>query len=84
MIAVPQILVKSKTLLSDASKRFVELSTIIPNGEYYKYHDHWRWVAQKLVFDIALIQFLQDGELATKEFVASQLNRLYNFLHYVL
>ncbi|XP_073980924.1 translin [Rhodnius prolixus] len=71
---VPQILVKSKTLLSDASKRFVELSTIIPNGEYYKYHDHWRWVAQKLVFDIALIQFLQDGELATKEFVASQLN----------
>ncbi|KAK9512031.1 hypothetical protein O3M35_000558 [Rhynocoris fuscipes] len=71
---VPQIIEKSKSLLKDVNVWLIKLSEIVPKGEYYKYHDHWRWIVQKLVFDIALIQFLQNGELASKELVASTLS----------
>lgn len=50
-----------------------KLKEKIPVGEYYRYHDHWRFVLQRLVFLVAFIVYLEKEELVSREQAASTL-----------
>lgn len=50
-----------------------KLKEKIPVGEYYRYHDHWRFVLQRLVFLLAFITYLEKEELVSREETASAL-----------
>lgn len=47
-----------------------QLDHIVPNGQYYRYNDHWRYSTQRLCFLAALIVFLEKGILIDKETTA--------------
>lgn len=49
---------------------FEKLAALIPVGQYYRYNDHWHFVAQRIVFLIALTVYLESEELVTRETVA--------------
>lgn len=50
------------------------MAEIIPAGQYYRYHDHWNFTTQKLIFIIGLTVYLEsDGELVTREQAAETL-----------
>lgn len=60
---------------------FAALDNLIPNGQYYRYNDHWRYATQRLCFLAALIVFLEKGILIDKETTAQILggNKLSQF-----
>merc|ERR1712243_316329 len=43
----------------------------IPVGQYYRYHDHWRFVLQRLVFLVAFVTYLEKEVLVSREDTAS-------------
>jgi len=49
------------------------LSAKIPHGEYYKYHDHWKFVMQRLVFLCSFVVYLQRDELISRQETAKLL-----------
>lgn len=49
---------------------FEALDKVIPNGQYYRYNDHWRYAIQRLCFLAALIIFLEKGILVDKDTTA--------------
>ena len=46
---------------------YLQLATIIPSGQYYRFSDHWNWTTQRLVSLIALIVYLEAGFLVTRD-----------------
>ncbi|VDI09290.1 Hypothetical predicted protein [Mytilus galloprovincialis] len=54
------------TIAEDMNK----LAAIIPPNQYYRFHDHWKTVMQKLSFLTAFIKYLEKEELNTREEVA--------------
>lgn len=48
---------------------FAKLAGLIPAGQYYRYNDHWHFVAQRIVFLIALTHYLEHDELISRETV---------------
>ncbi|CAC5406168.1 Translin [Mytilus coruscus] len=44
-----------------------KLAAIIPPNQYYRFHDHWKTVMQKLSFLTAFIKYLEKEELNTRE-----------------
>lgn len=58
---------EARRLFEDVGARYKVLAAIIPQKEYYRYHDHWRFVTQRLCFSAALVVFLEDGVLIAKE-----------------
>uniref|UniRef100_A0A0A9XTH9 Translin n=1 Tax=Lygus hesperus TaxID=30085 RepID=A0A0A9XTH9_LYGHE len=71
---VPEILSKTKDLLESCGPLFHKLSETIPKNEFYKYHDSWKFVTQRLVFAAALRHFLLNQELLLKEDAAQILS----------
>lgn len=61
---------RARTLFEAAQQGYAKLAKLIPKDEYYKYHDHWRFVTQRLSFLIALTIFLEVGILVSRETVA--------------
>lgn len=49
---------------------YAKLAQIIPEKQYYRYNDHWRFVTQRLCFLAALIVFLEAGFLIGKDTAA--------------
>lgn len=64
---------RCKVILKDVKKSYEDLSQLVVSGLYYKFYDHWKLVTQKLCFVIALIHYLETGNLETRTEVASTL-----------
>ncbi|XP_037949811.1 translin [Teleopsis dalmanni] len=56
------------------AESYQKLAALIPNGQYYRYSDHWTYITQKCVFLIALVVYLEAGFLVTRETVAEMLS----------
>lgn len=54
----------------DVHKGYENLAKIIPEKQYYRYSDHWRYVTQRLCFSAALVVFLEKGILVSKDVTA--------------
>ncbi len=61
---------KSRELFGDAKKLYAQLAAIISSKEYFKYHDHFRFVNQRLAQLAALTVYLESEKMATREEVA--------------
>ncbi|XP_056389690.1 translin isoform X1 [Hyla sarda] len=46
------------------------LATKFPADQYYRYHDQWRFVLQRLVFQAAFLVYLEKEQLVTRDAVA--------------
>ena len=44
-------------------ERISALSTVIPNGQYFRFHNHFNYSVQKLVFIVTLINYLRHDKL---------------------
>lgn len=61
-----KICLKIRENFAEIRTGFEKLDQIIPSGQYYRYHDHWRHTMQKLTFLAALVVFLEKGILVSK------------------
>lgn len=57
-------------LQTDVREQYVKIAEKIPQGQYYRYCDHWRFVTQRLCFISSLLIYLESASLATREQVA--------------
>lgn len=46
---------------------YLELAAIVPQGSFYRYHDHWNWTTQRLISLIALVVYLEAGFLVSRD-----------------
>ncbi|MFS1563696.1 MAG: hypothetical protein ACL7AX_09230 [Candidatus Arsenophonus phytopathogenicus] len=59
-------------MFENVKTSYGKLSAIVPPYEYYRYNDHWRYVTTQLAFLLALIVYLESGQLVTRqEFVTA-------------
>ncbi|KAI8441403.1 hypothetical protein MSG28_015018 [Choristoneura fumiferana] len=49
---------------------YAKLKNAVPSTDFYKYHDHWRFMTQRYCYLVALTIWLEKGILATHETVA--------------
>ncbi|XP_047513912.1 translin [Pieris napi] len=63
----------ARKLFEKANTGYSKLKEVVPSGDYYKYHDHWRYMTQRYCYLISLTIWLEKGILATLETVASVL-----------
>jgi len=49
---------------------YAALAAKVPKDQYYRFHDHWRFVTQRVAFVTALLVFLEKEELASQQTVA--------------
>ncbi|OAD55376.1 Translin [Eufriesea mexicana] len=69
-IIVSQYCATSREHFKEIQVNYARLAEIVPNDQYYRFHDKWRVVTQKLCFLISLIIYLEINVLVTKETVA--------------
>jgi predicted translin family RNA/ssDNA-binding protein len=60
----------ARNLFEDVRAGFSRLNDVVPEGQYYRYNDHWRYATQRLCFLAALVIFLEKGFLVDKVTVA--------------
>ncbi|XP_066157391.1 translin [Euwallacea fornicatus] len=70
---IDEALLKARELLGEVQKGFDALDKVVPNGQYYRYNDHWRYSTQRLCFLVALIVFLEKGFLIDQVTAAQML-----------
>jgi len=63
---VTELCSTSRKLFTDIQAQFLTLSSKIPNDQYYRFHDHWRFVMQRLSFLSALIVYLESEQLISQ------------------
>lgn len=61
------ICTKARALYPDIQALFKSLSTKVPQDQYYRFNDHWRFVIQRLCFLAALIVYLETETMITRE-----------------
>jgi len=65
------------TIETDVREQYVKLAEKIPQGQYYRYCDHWKFVTQRLCFIVSLVVYLEsssvEASLATRDQVADML-----------
>ncbi|CAH0717161.1 unnamed protein product, partial [Brenthis ino] len=64
---------EARHLLEKACEGYQRLKQAVPSTDYYKYHDHWRFMTQRYCFLISLTIWLEKGILATHDTVAAVL-----------
>jgi len=62
-----------KTLETEVRAQYALIADKIPQGQYYRYCDHWRFITQRLCFIASLLIYLETLNLATREQVANLL-----------
>ncbi|OXU23375.1 hypothetical protein TSAR_009962 [Trichomalopsis sarcophagae] len=67
---VAQYCSKSRELFGGVRKHYEKLAAIVPHDQYYRYHDQWKSVTQRLCFLASLVVYLEVKVLVTKETVA--------------
>ena len=51
-------------------KQYAKLADVVPKDQYYRFHDQWRYITQRLCFLASLVVYLEVKVLVTKETVA--------------
>ncbi|CAK9798876.1 Tsn [Anthophora plagiata] len=69
-IIVSEYCATARELFKDVRESYARLAEIVPKNQYYRFHDQWRFVTQKLCFLASLIIYLEIKVLVTKETVA--------------
>jgi len=64
---------KSREFFGDVKKSYSNLAKKIPAKEYFKYHDNFRFVNQRLAQLAALIIYLESEKMASREEVAKMM-----------
>lgn len=70
---IPSTCQQARTLFASLREGYAKLAQKIPADQYYRYHDHWRFVTQRSAFLAALTVYLETGLLASRETVAEML-----------
>lgn len=69
-IIVSQYCARARELFEEVRKHYAKLAEVIPKDQYYRFHDQWRFVTQRLCFLASLTIYLEVKILVTKETVA--------------
>nr|XP_033336569.1 translin isoform X1 [Megalopta genalis] len=72
-IIVSRYCVSAREIFEDVRKDYAKLAKVVPKDQYYRFHDQWRFVTQKLCFLASLVIYLEIKVLVTKEAVAEML-----------
>ncbi|XP_033105675.1 translin-like [Anneissia japonica] len=64
---IPAICGKSREKFESVKSSYADLAGKFPIENYYKFHDHWRFVTQRLIFLSALTTYLETETLITRE-----------------
>ncbi|XP_012139698.1 translin isoform X2 [Megachile rotundata] len=70
---ISQYCASARELFKDVRIKYSKLALVVPKEQYYRFHDQWRFVTQKLCFLASLIIYLEIKVLVTKETVAEML-----------
>lgn len=66
----------ARIYLGHARSHYERLAKIVPKNQYYKYHDQWRSVTQKLCFLASLVMYLELRALLNKKNCAEMLGSM--------
>ncbi|XP_065829913.1 translin-like [Oscarella lobularis] len=66
-VDIPSLCAKSREKFAAVREQYADLKHKVPQNEYYRFHDHWRNVTQRLTFLAALLIYLEKETLATRE-----------------
>ncbi|XP_042683313.1 translin isoform X1 [Centrocercus urophasianus] len=69
-VRVPKKCQKAREHFSTVRTQMESLKTKFPADQYYRFHEHWRFVLQRLVFLAAFVVYLETETLVTREAVA--------------
>lgn len=58
---------------SKVREHYAKLASKVPEGQYYRFSDHWKFGSQRLVYLSALIVYLKEERLASREETAATL-----------
>jgi len=58
---------------TDVRALYSQLSAKLPKDQYYRFHDHWRFITQRLCFLSSLIHYLQTEQLLNRQQCATML-----------
>lgn len=72
-VIIAEYCLKARELFNDVHKPYQQLASIVPQDQYYRYHDQWRSVTQRLCFLASLIVYLEVKILVTRDTVAGLL-----------
>ncbi|KAK8766662.1 hypothetical protein V5799_006558 [Amblyomma americanum] len=70
---IPEVCEKSKAQFATVRDQYQVLKSKIPARQYYRFHDHWRFVTQRLCFLVALSIYLEEERLVQRDQVADVL-----------
>ncbi|XP_010220305.1 PREDICTED: translin [Tinamus guttatus] len=68
--SVPKKCQKAREHFGTVRTQLASLKTKFPADQYYRFHEHWRFVLQRLVFLAAFVVYLEAETLVTREAVA--------------
>ncbi|KAM9804549.1 translin [Neosynchiropus ocellatus] len=71
---IPEKCSKARELFCAVRTQISELKTKFPSEQYYRFHEHWRFVLQRLVFLAAFVVYLETETLVKREQVAQILD----------
>ncbi|XP_061696994.1 translin [Syngnathoides biaculeatus] len=71
---IPEKCTKARELFGTVRTHIADLKTKFPVDQYYRFHEHWRFVLQRLTFLAAFVVFLESEALVTREEVARTLD----------
>uniref|UniRef100_A0A3P9L423 Translin n=1 Tax=Oryzias latipes TaxID=8090 RepID=A0A3P9L423_ORYLA len=67
---IPSKCAKARDLFCTVKTQIGDLKTKFPVEQYYRFHEHWRFVLQRLTFLAAFVVYLESENLVTREEVA--------------
>jgi len=70
---VKELCEKTEPGFKTINEQFEKLSAKVPQNQYYRFHDHWKFVMQKCCLLSAFVTYLQTEELVTREVTAARL-----------
>ncbi|XP_075465990.1 translin isoform X2 [Ascaphus truei] len=67
---IPEKSLKAREHFSTVTSQLASLKIKFPADQYYRFHEHWRFVLQRLVFLAAFLVYLESETLVTRETIA--------------
>jgi len=73
IVKVCELCQAARGILPEIQKQFQTLDTKTPKDQYYRFHDDWRFIMQRMSFLCALIHYLETGALISHQACADML-----------
>lgn len=67
---IPSKCLRARELFCTVRNHIGDLKTKFPADQYYRFHEHWRFVMQRVTFLAAFVVYLESESLVTREEVA--------------